>query len=114
MGDRTDIDVTRMRSQLLRRRGEIVERGSATKEARDPVELDQARLGRLSRMDALQVQEMALASDRRRQAELQRIEAALARLERGEYGDCVHCGEEIGIKRLRIDPTLQTCVDCAQ
>jgi DnaK suppressor protein len=103
-----------LRQQMLRRQEELRAESALAAESRSVVELDQSSVGRLSRMDALQVQEMALANDRRRQAELQRIEAALARMERGEYGDCVHCGEEIGIKRLRIDPTLQTCVDCAQ
>ena len=114
MGDRTDIDVTRMRSQLVRRRGEILERGSATKEARDPVELDQARLGRLSRMDALQSQALAQDVERRRKIELQRIDAALARIEAGDYGFCVRCGDAIPLARLEFDPAVATCVDCAR
>ena len=78
-----------------------------------PVELDQTRVGRLSRMDALQNQAMAKETERRRQQELVRIEAALLRLADGTYGDCVACGEPIAVKRLELDPSAPHCIDCA-
>lgn len=78
-----------------------------------PVELDQTRMGRLSRMDALQGQAMAQETERRRKNELQRIEAALMRVESGDYGYCVTCGEEISAKRLALDPSTPLCIDCA-
>ena len=66
-----------------------------TSKERAPVELDQQAVGRLSRMDALQVQAMALETSRRRKNELRRIAAALARIDKGEFGYCLECGEEI-------------------
>ncbi len=78
-----------------------------------PVELDQSRVGRLSRMDALQSQAMSVEVERRRRIELERISAALARLETGDYGYCLVCGEEIAHKRLELDATSPTCTDCA-
>jgi DnaK suppressor protein len=113
MTTRIDIDVERIRSQLKKRRAEILEREIATKEAREPVELDQARLGRLSRMDALQSQALAQDVERRRKIELQRIDAALGRIAAGDYGYCLNCGEEIPLARLEFDPAVATCVDCA-
>jgi len=113
MTDRTDIDVTQVRAQLLARRDEILERETATKESRDPVELDQARMGRLSRMDALQTQAMAQDAERRRKIELQKIDAALRRIEDGEYGYCVACGDEIPKARLAFDPAVASCINCA-
>lgn len=80
---------------------------------RKPVELDQQSVGRLSRQDSLQVQAMANAADARRAGELRRIAAALVRLEAGEYGWCVECGEEIGDKRLEVDPAAARCRECA-
>lgn len=77
------------------------------------VELDQQAVGRLSRMDALQNQAMARATGARRQAERARLEAALARIEAGEYGFCEDCGEPIAAGRLRLDPAALLCVDCA-
>jgi len=78
------------------------------------VMLDQQAVGRLSRMDALQHQAMALADRGRRAAMRRRIEAALARIAAGRFGECLECGEEIAVKRLELDPTLPTCIACAQ
>ena len=77
------------------------------------VELDQTRVGRLSRMDALQMQEMNLESLRRRQRELLALEHALKRIDDGDYGICARCEEEINPKRLEIDLTAHLCIDCA-
>jgi len=40
------------------------------------------------------------------------IKAALARVDEGEYGVCEECGEEIGLARLRAQPTATLCVHC--
>ncbi len=84
-----------------------------TEGERAPVELDQQAVGRLSRMDALQVQAMALETSRRRGVELRRIAAALARIDEGEYGYCLVCGDEIAARRLELDPAAPLCIGCA-
>ena len=56
---------------------------------------------------------MANAMESRRQVKLQRIEAALLRLDNGDYGYCVDCGDEIPPRRLEIDPAIERCVSCA-
>ncbi len=71
-------------------------------------------VGRLSRMDALQEQAMQVETERRRHQELQRIEAALERIDEGEFGYCAVCGDEIELKRLEHDPTVPTCIACAK
>jgi DnaK suppressor protein len=78
-----------------------------------PGELDQTSVGRVSRIDAIQGREMALATERRRKGELSKIDAALRRIDTGEYGYCVKCGEEIAEKRLALDPAAAACVKCA-
>lgn len=85
---------------------------SAT-ESRGPVELDQSRIGRLSRMDALQGQAMDNAIAARRRQKLIAIEAALDRLREKEFGYCVKCGDEIAMRRLELDPTVATCMACS-
>ncbi|MEQ8344932.1 MAG: TraR/DksA family transcriptional regulator [Sneathiellaceae bacterium] len=85
----------------------------ATAEDRRPVELDQSSVGRLSRMDALQVQAMAQASERRRTEEVRRIAAALQRIADDEFGWCLRCGEAIADGRLDADPTATLCIGCA-
>jgi len=77
------------------------------------VELDQTRTGRLSRMDALQLQAMARAGRGRAAQELRRIDAALARIEAGTYGACVDCEEPIGTARLEAQPAAPCCLPCA-
>ncbi len=84
-----------------------------TEGERAPVELDQQAVGRLSRMDALQVQAMALETSRRRAVELRRIAAALARIDEGDYGTCLECGEKIALRRLELAPAAPLCIGCA-
>jgi DnaK suppressor protein len=101
-------------ARLRARRAELVEAGAAHEEDRRPVKLDQTRMGRLSRMDALQDQAMAIELERRREVELARIDAALERLAGGEYGFCVTCGNAIEPKRLELDPATPLCLNCAR
>ena len=77
------------------------------------VALDQQSVGRLSRMDAMQQQEMAKATQLRRNQLKIRIAAALARLEQGEFGYCIQCGDKIAKLRLENDPTVASCLACA-
>ena len=102
-----------LKKLLEERLAELVEAERATASERAPVELDQQSVGRLSRMDAMQVQAMASAQSRRRAAERRRIEAALRRWDQGEFGFCTGCGEEIAEGRLKLDPAIPLCVDCA-
>ena len=46
--------------------------------------------------------------------ELQAIDAALARIESGQYGICAKCSEPIDANRLRALPEAPLCMDCAQ
>jgi DnaK suppressor protein len=108
-----DLNIDAMKARLEARRAELVADDAATTGDRAPVELDQQSVGRLSRMDAMQVQAMAQAVEVRRKGRLSRIEAALKRLDDGDYGFCLACGEEIPMKRLAVDLTLTHCVDCA-
>ena len=43
---------------------------------------------------------------------LQKIDAALAKIEAGTYGKCLSCGEDIGLKRLQARPVATLCIDC--
>lgn len=99
--------------KLLELKQELEALSSDAADARAPVELDQTRVGRLSRMDALQGQAMNNAIAARRRQKLLAIEAALSRLDDEEFGYCVKCGEEIPLKRLELDPTAATCAHCS-
>jgi DnaK suppressor protein len=98
----------------LEERLAVIMTGQEAKKTESPVELDQARVGRLSRMDAMQQQAMTQAAARLTGLERQRIEVALKRIATGDYGYCIVCGEEIAPGRLRFDPSLLTCISCAR
>lgn len=101
----------RARLTALRRQLSSDDAGAA--EWRAPVTLDQQSVGRLSRMDAMQQQQMADAEARRRKSDIARIDAALKRMGEGEFGWCLTCGEAIAAKRLEIDPMATQCITCA-
>ncbi len=101
------------RARLEAELAELHAASAATGDERRPVALDQAAVGRLSRMDAMQLQAMAHAADRHRQQRMRRLEAALERIAEGDYGRCVRCGEPIGSGRLEADPAVPTCIRCA-
>lgn len=107
------MDYARFESKLKTLKAELLSMESGDVERGRPVELDQTRVGRLSRIDAMQGQAMSAAVRKRRADSLRRVEAALARLDEDEYGYCIRCGEEIDVKRLEIDPATPQCHDCA-
>lgn len=101
------------RAALLAEQDALRDSSASTASRRSPVTLDQQSVGRLSRMDALQGQAMAQAEEERRKLRLRLIDAALRRIDEGEYGYCVSCGDDIPQKRLDFDPAAAQCVDCA-
>lgn len=109
----TNPELEQFRTILLSLQSDLLADSSSAQEAAKPVEVDQTTIGRVSRMDAMQDQAMAQASQQRRQIQLQRIQSALQRIERGEFGWCMKCGEEIVKKRLEVDPTAPLCIVCA-
>lgn len=114
MGSDPTLDLEACRVRLEQRRTELLGVAAVMTQAARPVELDQARIGRVSRVDALQQQAMSKEFDRRRRLELQRIEAALKRIEDGDYGGCLSCGESIASQRLAVDPATPVCINCAR
>ena len=79
----------KIKASLQALQQQLIAEQAVGREAADTVELDQSRLGRLSRMDALQQQAMSQALNQRREIELQKISSALRRLESGDYGSCL-------------------------
>lgn len=113
MTDAPGIDTKKMKQALESRRTELETLIRSGEEHRTDTELDQQRMGRLSRMDAMQQQAMEDETHRRRERELTRLDAALARIEAGDYGYCTACDEPIAPRRLENDPSVMLCIDCA-
>ena len=109
------MDVDRLayfRKRLEELEREIREDMVANPEDLGVVELDSS-IGRLSRMDALQNQQMALELKRRQENQLLRIENAFKRLAKGHYSLCGKCKKPIEEDRLEVFPDTVTCVRCA-
>lgn len=101
------------RELLEAQRQALLATTDAARDSTRPVMLDQASVGRLSRMDAMQGQAMAIETQRRRDIQLRRIQAALSRVQSGDYGRCTACEEEIALPRLQADPASGLCIACA-
>ena len=112
--DISDRQLDHFKRLLLDRRRALLKADETGGEAEKVVELDQTRVGRLSRMDAMQAQAMSLETGRRRRLDLVKTDAALKRLENGEFGLCLGCAEAINPNRLEADPTATLCINCAE
>lgn len=119
MTDRTELtpDQTEQVAHALRTlRAELITLIEDASGLGDTVHLDQSAMGRVSRVDALQQQQMAAATKRRAEARLERVEAALERHREDPdtFGWCPDCGEPIGLGRLHAVPESVFCVPCLQ
>lgn len=86
-----DTEIKKLKQQLLRDKEELEDLEGAYKDTSETVELDPCAVGRLSRLDAMQSQQMSLETDQRRQNQLIKIESALRRIDTGDYGYCFIC-----------------------
>jgi len=80
--------------------------------ATDAISLD-VSIGRLSRRDAMQMQEVAKDAERRRENQITELTLALERMDNGDYGMCECCREWIAFKRLEARPEVRLCRECA-
>jgi DnaK suppressor protein len=101
-----------LRSALESRRDELEAQLGSGGEAAKPVSLDQQSVGRVSRVDAIQQQQMAIAGRDQAEQQLRQVTLALGRIEDGVYGYCLQCGEPIAQARLEAQPQAGLCLDC--
>ncbi|MDF1551887.1 MAG: TraR/DksA C4-type zinc finger protein [Deferrisomatales bacterium] len=111
MPDLTESQIAELVADLHTLRGALQEQLAATREAARPVDLN-LPIGRLSRMDAMQQQGMAVANRRSLELRLEQIAAALAAHGEGAYGYCRSCDETVGFPRLKARPETPLCVAC--
>jgi DnaK suppressor protein len=107
-----DWNIETFRGELERLREELLSSLQRANDLDKPVAPDRA-IGRLTRQDALQSQQMALELKRQQKARLLQVEQALRRIEAGTYGVCLKCEERISVMRLKVRPEAHLCVRCA-
>ena len=110
---KAEINFKHFKLLLVKLRDELMEAEQSWSDETGTVELDQTRIGRLTRMDAIQSQQMALEAQRRRKILIRKIDAAWQRLESGDFGICSYCDTTIETERLEFDPTTVFCSECA-
>jgi len=103
----------KQRKALLHLRDELVVSLKTTQKSARPVDLDQP-IGRLSRMDAIQQQQLAQAALRNQEQRLKLVGGALKAIEEGVYGECRRCDVPIEVGRLKARPETTLCIECAE
>ena len=100
------------REQLEESLFEIEQYLEKTEESAEAVSPDKS-LGRLSRMEAMQDQQLMLEARRRKKMQKVAVQSALQRIENGQFGTCIFCGNLIPEERLDVAPESSSCVDCS-
>lgn len=103
-------ELEKFREKLLEQKTELEKRVDRIHDhARNPLNADSAEqaaeLGNVAVVSALEAEAFE---------EIEAIKAALQRLDSGDFGICISCGEIINRKRLEARPASAECVDCAE
>ncbi len=108
------MDPTPYKDALLRKRGEILSTGGGVKPLQSQADVN-SRQGDLadqaSGNNEVHIQLKLKQTDAKI---LQAIEEALYRMEKGTYGVCRDCGEEIAAARLNAIPWTRVCITCKE
>jgi|TARA_B110000483_G_scaffold243520_1_gene333812 DnaK suppressor protein len=103
---------TTLTNTLLLHQLELTEQLEISQQAAEIVTLDQTAVGRVSRIDALQQQSMAISTRGTAKLKLQKIAIALNAMSKDDYGYCRKCDEPIPFRRLEIQPEAAHCLSC--
>jgi len=112
VGELTSRQKNELTKQLKSKAAELELHLEGSRQSTKPVTLDQQAVGRVSRMDAIQQQQMAVASREQSTLLHKLVTTALLRVKSGEYGYCLLCGEPIAFARLEAQPHTPNCLDC--
>ena len=103
-----------IKNALVQLEAQLGQEIALSKDSSRPVTLDQQSVGRVSRIDAIQQQQMSLAALRRLELRLTQVKSALLRVDTEGFGNCAKCEEEIPWARLVARPESPVCIKCAR
>jgi DnaK suppressor protein len=110
----TDADRAAFAALIRARLTEAADDARRAARAEADIDLSAACVGgKLDRTEALYRLAAARTAAARREAAVARLNAALARTARRDYGRCAGCGGTIPPARLRADPAATHCTGCA-
>ncbi len=112
MNQLTPSQLQELHSLLLATRAKLEQQLQDGESATDVVVLDQTTVGRVSRVDAMQQQSMAVSTRANAQVTLRKVIAALRCIDEEGYGYCSNCDEPIEFKRLQVQPQASHCLNC--
>ncbi len=112
MNELSEQQQTTLRLKLLEQETSLQNLLKENKDTSKPVQLDQQALGRVSRIDAIQQQKMAIANRTNQEFTLVQIMQALRKVQEDDYGYCQECNMPIPYKRLLIRPETNLCIQC--
>lgn len=95
---------------LLARRAEVEQEASRMAEEGRSVQNTSPDPG--DRANDTYTKEFNFSLSSSQSALLQTIDGALGRIEDGGFGQCLSCGQDIGLKRLEAVPWTHYCIDC--
>ncbi len=101
------------RPRIAARLAELEAALESTREDAEAISPDVA-IGRLSRLDSMQMQHMALGMRSRMREEIKQLRDAQQRIDRGRYGTCELCQQDIPLERLEFQLDATLCVPCLQ
>ena len=104
--------IATLTAALELRLSELQEQIELAAPAASTVVLDQSKVGRLSRMDAMQQQHMADSTLQHTKQRLQLVRKALNKIPLEDYGYCELCDEPIAFARLQVSPEAALCLKC--
>lgn len=103
-----------IKDKLLKLEKDLIESVESAKKSAKPVELDQQSVGRVSRIDAIQQQQLSLNSLKRQQMQLNQVRQALMKIDSDDFGLCGVCEEQISESRLLARPEHNLCLPCTK
>jgi DnaK suppressor protein len=108
----TPKQIQELRSLLITNKTKLEQQLLDAKSATGVVTLDQSSVGRVSRVDAMQQQSMAVSTRAKAEATLRKVLIALKRMDGEGFGCCSQCEEHIQFNRLKVQPQASHCLSC--
>lgn len=108
----TEVQISSLGQQLEAQLEALQNQLRLSDDSTKPVTLDQQSVGRVSRIDAIQQQQMASANREQSMTLMRQVDAALKRIASGDYGLCLMCDEPIALARLQTQPHAANCISC--
>lgn len=106
-------DIKRFKEILFNRRSDLIKNAQATREKGLVLDTDDLP-DEVDLASSESDQSMNLLLRDRERTLLKKIEKALVKIEKGEYGICESCGEDIDVKRLEARPVTDLCIRCKE